>query len=232
MNRRYYWPLAILVTFAVWSCRDAVAPPAAPAAPEGPRFSSVGPEAADGADLSDGDDDSAAETGASILQQAATAPPLETYHVAFWLSRDKATQVIVRYRPAAGESEGQPFLLFDVPKGALRTAGGGAKLAKKDSILITMTIDPASFLVDFQPSGVLFTSPKPATLVFWYQNAEQDLNGDGVVNGADRVLLDQLRIIYRRDGHAHWHRTRSMKGWTWPYVFSPIRHFSSYAVSW
>jgi hypothetical protein len=221
--------LAILLTFALWSCRDVAAPLAAP---DGPLFSSVGPGSADGDNSSAVDAESSDATGTSILQQAAAAPQLEAYQVTFWLSRDKATQVIVRYLPVAGESVGQPFLLFDVPKGALRAGAGGTNLARKDSILITMTIDPRSFLVDFQPSGVVFSNRKPATLVFWYQNGERDLNGDGVVNDADRVLEDQFRIIYRHDGHAKWHRTNSMNGWSWLYVISPIRHFSSYAVSW
>jgi hypothetical protein len=216
-------PLALLL--AVASCQDA-AGPLAQQSRTGPLFSSVG----------NGDSDVSADSSAPyatpILRQAAGAPSLETYQVSFWLSRDKAKQVVVRYRPTAAESQGEPFLLFDVPKDGLHAGAGGATLAKKDSIEITLTIDPATFQVQFEPSGVLFSERQPATLVFWYQNADLDLNGDGVVNGADRDLAAWLRIVYRRDGHAHWHKTKSMKGWTAPYVFAPIHHFSSYAVSW
>ena len=222
--KRLSLSLAILLTLG--GCRDAVAPRVERVV-AAPQFERVGD-----LESSDADQDSTDALGTSILHQAATAPQLETYQVSFWLSRERATQVMVRYQPAAGESQGAPFLLFDVPKDGLRTAGGGAKLARQDSVLITLTIDPRSFEVDFQPSGVLFSQRKPATLVFWYQNADPDLNGDGVVNNADRDLEKQLHIIYRRNGRAHWQQTKSMRGWDWPYVLAPVRHFSSYAVSW
>ncbi len=167
-----------------------------------------------------------------ILQQAQSAPQLETYQVSFWVRRDRETSVTVNYQPTAGRSTGQPYLWFDVPKDALFKNPDGEGFKGKDSVLITMTLDTVRFIVDFEPSGLLFKQDHPPMLVIWYQNADQDLNGDGVVDAADSVLLQQLRIITRSGKHEHWHWTRSFEGWNLPYVFAPLRHFSQYAVSW
>jgi len=170
--------------------------------------------------------------GLHILQQALTAPTLETYQVSFWARRNRASAVIVNYQPAAGESVGNPFLRFSIPKDGLRTGGAGAHLRHRDSVLITLTIDPVDFSVDFEPSGVRFSGRRPATLAVWYGNANPDLNGDGVVDTADQALVEQLAIWGRPARPARWMRTasRALTGQQW--VLGAIRHFSEYAVSW
>ena len=140
--------------------------------------------------------------------------------------------MIVNYLPTVRAVGGPAVLVLNVPKDALRKGGGGSALGGRDSVFMTLTIDPATFLVDFQPSGVVFDKRHPAVLVLWYENADRDLNGDGTVDGTDRALEEQLRIVYRSDPHAHWHKTKSMRGWTYPFVVSALRHFSQYAVSW
>ena len=170
--------------------------------------------------------------GLHILQQSSTAPALETYQVSFWARKDRASTVLVNYQPAAGESVGDPFLRFDVPKGGLKTGGAGAHLQHRDSVLITLTIDPVNLTVDFEPSGVRFSGRKPATLAVWYGNANPDLNGDGVVDGADADLASMIAIWGRPAKPAPWMKTMSktLTGEQW--VLGAIRHFSEYAVSW
>jgi hypothetical protein len=170
--------------------------------------------------------------GLHILTQAPTAPALETYQVSFWASKDRASSVLVNYQPAAGESVGHPFLWFNVPKSGLATGGAGAHLAPRDSVLITLTIDPVNLTVDFEPSGVRFSGRHAATLAIWYGNANPDLNADGVVDGADAELAEQIAIWGRPARPAPWMKTMSktLTGQQW--VMGAIRHFSEYAVSW
>src|SRR5947209_14145048 len=121
-----------------------------------------------------------------ILQQAPTAPPLQTYQVSFWAYTGQASTVTVNYQPAAGQAVGQPFLRFDIPKNGLRAGADGVSLKRGDSVFVTLTMDPVNLSVAFQPTGVLFSIGSPASLTLWYGNANPDLNRDGVVDATDQ----------------------------------------------
>lgn len=208
--------IAILVTVA--GCRDAMAPIAD--APATSAFLAAAPGA----------------SAIPMLRQAPSAPALETYQVSFWARSDRASTVIVNYQPDAGQTTGAPFLRFDVPKDALRGRHHGHgphdDHGARDSVLITLTIDPTDFTVDFQPSGVVFSKRHPATLAIWYGNANPDLNSDGAVDETDRALTEQLAIWVRQARPAPWFRLMSetVTGEQW--VFTAVPHFSDYAVSW
>ncbi len=226
MSNRYRALALLILTLAV-ACQDAGDPLTAPQASVATRTGTqrlgmLGMQAYQA-------DDSAP---AHLVRQDPSAPPLATYQVSFWVRRDRETSVTVNYQPAAGQSTGQPFMWFDVPKDALGADAAGNVYRGRDSVLITATIDTVNFLVDFEPSGLTFKHDKPAVLVFWYQNANPDLNGDGVVNAVDDSLRRELHIVTRPVPGAHWHWTKSFAGWSLPYVYADIRHFSQYAVSW
>ena len=53
-----------------------------------------------------------------ILQQASTAPPLETYQVSFWARHDRVTAVAVNY------TSGEPYLRFRIPRSGLKWTPG------------------------------------------------------------------------------------------------------------
>lgn len=169
-----------------------------------------------------------------ILQQAPTAPVLETYQVSFWARKDKASTVVVNY------ANGQPFLRFDIPKDGLKRGppqyqgllDDDGNLRKHDSLLITLTIDPREFSVDFQPSGVVFDKHHPAMLIVWYQNADPDFNRDGVVDEVDAALTEQLAIWLRNAKKAPWKKLLSGDEADSQFVWTQLRHFSEYAVSW
>src|SRR5258706_4213398 len=102
--------------------------------------------------------------GTHILQQSPTAPRLQTYQVSFWPRRGMQTTVFVNYRRRPGQWLPDPFLRFRIPINGLVAGAGGVPLARGDSVRITLTIDTVSFNVDFQPSGVLFSTSSPAQL--------------------------------------------------------------------
>ena len=168
-------------------------------------------------------------TGTNIIQQASTAPRLQTYRVSFWAKRGMQTTVAVFYRWAPGQWFPDPFLRFRIPINGLLAGAGGVPLARGDSVLITMSIDTVLFSVDFQPSGVAFSPTSPAQLTIWYKNANPDLNGDGVVNADDDAIQEQLAIWYH--GKV-WFQQWSKSDTTNLSVSSPIYHFSQYAVGW
>ena len=174
----------------------------------------------------------ASPTGTHILQQAATAPRLQTYQMSFWAKRGTQTTVFVNYRRRPGQWLPDPFLRFRIPINGLVAGAGSVPLARGDSVRITLTIDTVFFNVDFQPSGVLFSSASPAQLAFWYENASPDLNGDGVVDATDQVLKDQLAIWYRGSRTQAWRQVWSKNDPSQEVVTAALYHFSQYAVAW
>ena len=167
-----------------------------------------------------------------IPRQSPAAPPLEAYQVSFWARKDRASTVRVNYQPAAGESVGQPFLRFHIPDGGLKAGPSEPHLGWRDSVFITLTIDSVNFSVEFQPSGVVFSKRTPASLVIWYENADPDLNGDGVVDAADQTLAEQLSLWSRQGRRARWRQLLSAGDATQRFVYTAVRHFSEFAVSW
>jgi hypothetical protein len=170
--------------------------------------------------------------GTHILQQSPAAPRLQTYQVSFWARRGTQTTVFVNYRRRPGQWFPDPFLRFRIPINGLVAGAGGVPLARGDSVRITLTIDTVSFNVDFQPSGVLFSTSSPAQLAIWYQDANPDLNGDGIVDATDQALKDQLAIWYRGSKAGPWKQVWSKNDSSQEVVTAALYHFSQYAVCW
>lgn len=167
--------------------------------------------------------------GSHILQQAVTAPRLQTYRMSFWAKRGTQKTVAVYYRRAPGQWLPDPFLRFKIPINGLVAGASGVPLARGDSILITMSIDTVLFSVDFQPAGVVFSGSSPAQLAIWYKNANPDLNNDGIVDATDEALQQQLAFWYH--GKV-WLQQWSKSDTTNLSVSGSIYHFSQYAVGW
>ena len=209
--RRYLMPLTVVLVAA--GCTDQTGP--SPTAVPVPLAALVPPP-----------------PGTHILQQSPTAPRLQTYQVSFWARRGTQTTVFVNYRRRPGQWFPDPFLRFRIPINGLVAGAGGVPLARGDSVRITLTIDTVSFNVDFQPSGVLFSSSSPAQLAIWYQDANPDLNGDGDVDAADQALKDQLAIWYRGSKAGPWKQIWSKNDTSQEVVTAALYHFSQYSVAW
>jgi len=210
--RRYVMPLTLVLVAA--GCTDQTGPsPAAVPAP----LAAVVPMP---------------PPGTHILRQSLAAPRLQTYQVSFWAKRGTQTTVFVNYRRRPGQWLPDPFLRFRIPINGLVAGAGGVLLARGDSVRITLTIDTVLFNVDFQPSGVLFSTSSPAQLGIWYQDANPDLNGDAVVDALDETLKEQLAIWYRGTRSDAWRQLWSKNDTTQELVTAALYHFSQYAVSW
>ena len=210
--RRYVMPLTLVLVAA--GCTDQTGPsPAAVPAP----LAAVVPMP---------------PPGTHILRQSLTAPRLQTYQVSFWAKRGTQTTIGVNYRRVPGQFTSDPFLRFKIPINGLVAGAGSVPLDRGDSVLITLTIDTVYFRVDFQPSGVVFSSSSPAQLAFWYQDANPDLNGDAVVDALDETLKEQLSIWYRGTRSDAWRQLWSKNDTTQELVTAALYHFSQYAVSW
>ncbi len=161
-----------------------------------------------------------------ILKQSSVAPPLETYQVGVWVRHDRESTVAVNY------ASGQPYLSLRIPRFGLKWAPDGTRIQGSDSVLVTLILDPVNLSVSFQPSGLVFSDVFPAQLVMYYENANPDLNGDGVVDFTDWVLKLQLGIWGHSDRTPGWFRVGSRNNTSQQFVAGYIYHFSDYAVSW
>jgi hypothetical protein len=71
--------------------------------------------------------------------------------------------------------DGSPVATFRLLSGSLEGARLGDRLIQSgDSVVITMRlVDGARYMVDLQPSGIVFNPESPAELVFHYRHASQ-----------------------------------------------------------
>jgi len=207
VTRRLSLPFAIVLTLA--GCRDGIAPL--------DERTVAGPQAETVVDW---------PMPQHMLQQSPTAPALETYQLSFWVRHDRETTVAVNCR------SGQPFLRFHIPKFGLMRRPDGTRVWGKDSLLITATLDTVNLAVQFQPSGVQFSTVLAPQLVLYYENANPDLNRDGVVDATDQALEQQLAIWGQTARTQGWFHVASRNNSTQQYVAATLYHFSQYAICW
>jgi hypothetical protein len=159
----------------------------------------------------------------TFLQPADGAPTIANPVIAFWAVKGRDQIVKMVYSSASrggglgddgrrhgggnggGANGGSGhdsvvFAEFRVRAKSLVTRADGSPIADGDSILITMTlVDPNHGIIDFQPSGLRFSTKNPAQLKISYENANLDLNGDGVVDARDRLIQLTFHIGVREN---------------------------------
>ena len=78
-----------------------------------------------------------------------------------WAVRGESRTMKLQY------GDGSPFATFTVGAGTLVTDAAGSEVAPGDSVEITMRLlQPSTFAVDMQPSGIRFNPDAPAVLQF------------------------------------------------------------------
>lgn len=168
----------------------------------------------------------------TILRQADPAPKLETYTASVWAVRGTSQTLEIDY-VAPPDGEGKDLFRLDIPGNSLLNRPDGTPFQEGDSVLITVTIDFELLLMEFQPSGLMFSESHPARLRIDYGEADDDLNGDGVVDAADEELKDRRLALWRQErsgtrwvrlGSAHLQELEEFEG--------DLTRFSNYALGW
>ena len=222
--RRYLIPLALTVFAA--RCADGphptgVQPPLA-AAPQllrwaggsAPRLTTISTGSGGGAQ--------------GVLLAASSGLSLDQYTATFWAVRGEQRSLQINYFSVTGDTS-SPFLRLVVDDPAY--VPGLGDLAPGDSVLMTVTVDPANIKISLEPTGLLFGNP--AQLQIWYGGAGGDLNGDGVVDATDAYIESQLLGIWYREGvDSVWSRVSATQTLSDKSFRSALPHFSEYALCW
>lgn len=128
----------------------------------------------------------------------------------FWAVKGENREVILRFEEddesgGSDDDEGDKFLRFKVPNDALHLRPDGTPFLEGDSVEITIRVDPTGrFIFHFEPVGLVFNPDVPAELKIWYDEADPDLNGDGVVDDDDVATELELRLFRQQDGSTIW----------------------------
>lgn len=230
----YLIPFAGVVVLA--SCSDMTAPLTQAAEHDIPQI--VAAKGGKGGEPSGNEPSLSGESGdpsANVLRQAPSAPPFESYEVSFWAVRGIKAGVEVHYTATMGGDGDIPprFLKFQVPARGLLAGPDGIRFARGDSVLITLTIDPVEFRVDFAPSGLVFDPRDPAILKLAYKYVDEDVDKDGDVDADDRAILDSaLTAFHYETVDSPWSTVPSHNDIEIRTVKVFVPHFSGFAVSW
>jgi hypothetical protein len=160
------------------------------------------------------------------------APPLAGLSASFYAKLGEERGVAIYYHAEPSALDSVKFLDFRVPAGALMTSPDGRAYLPGDSVLISVTItDPDHMIVQFQPSGLKFSPQSPAALQLSFLQADNDLNGDGVVNAQDSALKAQLSIWVQESAGGLWTQVSSTLSLDLEELTASIGGFSGYAAA-
>jgi hypothetical protein len=154
-----------------------------------------------------------------LLLQAASSTAQETPAMSFWAVRGEEQTFEIGYR-ADGDTATGEFLRFHIPAAGLLLQPNGTAFAAGDSVLITVTIDPSEFHLEFGPSGLVFNDQAPAQLELWYSAAEGD------------IPQSQLGMWYQQEAGTLWYPIVSQHQLDRMWFKTVLFHFSGYVISW
>lgn len=169
----------------------------------------------------------------AVIRNGATlaAPQSAASALSFWAfpSRDQAIQI----NYLAWDGTWQPYLWFSVPKGGLARWPDGTRIARTDSVLITVSIDTVSLVVHFEPTGLAFNPRAPAQLTVWYTGASPDFDASGTVDAADGYIEQNLLGMWVQEFAGDpWNTVVVVQSVPDKMFIGSLNHFSGYAVSW
>jgi hypothetical protein len=161
-----------------------------------------------------------------FLQLSPLAPALQATTVTFYAKKGEDREARVKFQ------NGEDYLRFRVFQNSLLQRPDGSAFAQGDSILITITVtDPTKLQADFQPAGLKFSDSAPARLQFEFGECDGDINGDGIVDAADTMLLPQISTWRQETAGAPWIKVSSTVESNISEVQAFITGFTGYALA-
>ena len=172
-----------------------------------------------------------AATDLRLLAAPYGTPALATTQTSFYAVKGRNAGVDVWYRPREGRSDSTKFLEFRLGGSSLERRPDGTLIAPGDSVLITLTItDPTHFIIDFQPSGLQFSSNDRPRLKISFAACGDDLNYDGKVDAVDASMVSSLSVWRQEVPFQPWFKMSSTVSASVKDVDTELSGFTGYAL--
>ena len=172
-----------------------------------------------------------APTDLRLLAAPYGTPPLATTEASFYAVKGKVSGTDIWYRPRAGRADSSKFLEFRLGLASLDRRPDGSLIAPGDSVLITLTVvDPRHFIIDLQPSGLLFAANDQPRLKISFAACGDDLNYDGKVDAGDAAMLASLSVWRQEAPFQSWFKLPSTVATLVKEVDTQLGGFTGYAL--
>jgi hypothetical protein len=160
-------------------------------------------------------------TGPTFIHASSDSPTIANPVVSFWAKKGDDSEARMYYHALPGSRDSTLFVDFRVEGASLAFYPDGTPFAKGDSVLITISlVDPDRLIIDCQPSGLRFSSAKPARLKMSYQHTDAD------------TTTAALLTIWRRESlTAPWIAQASRVEFGIHEVKTDVNGFSGYAIA-
>jgi hypothetical protein len=167
----------------------------------------------------------------NVVQLRPESPPLFNAEGSFYARKGEDRELRIFFQDEAGGS-GEEFLRLRVDAPSLLARPDGTPFLPGDSILITVrVVDPSRILFEMEPAGLTFSPLVPAELKIHYQEANDDLNEDGRIDGEDDQLRGQLAIWRQESLGGVFERLTSINSEELEEIEASIPGFSRYAIA-
>ncbi len=173
------------------------------------------------------------ETQLTFIRFAPDAPPLEATVVSFWAVRGENREVKLRYVKGSEYKGGKNICLeFKVPGDALLRYPDGRTFERGDSVLITIRqVSSNQFNFQFEPAGLKFDPNSPAELRIYYDWADRDYNGDGVIDERDKQIEAKFGFWRQEDVKQPWWQISTERDDVLERARAEITGFTRYALA-
>jgi hypothetical protein len=152
-----------------------------------------------------------AATTPHFLRAAADAPSIANPVIKFYAKKGQRRTIFMLYHARPGRRDSTDLVRFRLREQSLLARPDGTPIRAGDSVQITLRlVDPVRLIVDFQPAGLRFNPQDPADLRIRWEETNDDLNRDGVVNSQDTALKQRLKIWRRESSAEPWMKTPSV----------------------
>jgi hypothetical protein len=155
------------------------------------------------------------------------------YTVSFWAVNGNRRHLDIRYEHLDDSYVRDDGRFFKIEITDVVALADGTPVAVGDSVLITVTVDTETLVVDLQPSGIQFGTEHPTKLEMYYGGADPDFNADAVVNGDDSYIeTDLLGMWVHETTDNPWDVQNATHDLGKKLFKGYLEHFSEYAISW